>query len=134
MVPKSENAEEEMTRKRKALDLEDLPATESVGCQTGYIWDRDFAEWNAENLHTHGVLDVSDLPFKFVIDSHPIIALLRANEHLIGRGINDVPKVDKYYKVSNQVINHCCQTLQEKVLGVDGSNSGQINSFELTRE
>ncbi len=84
-------------------------------------WNRDFGEWNAENLHIHGIMYVPGLSHKYVIVTHPIIALLRYNQKLIGKSMDSFPIIDgQYYKVSIAVFDICCHTLKSSVLSVDG--------------
>jgi hypothetical protein len=80
-------------------------------------WRQQYREYTADNLSTHNVLPVSGMPYVFVHENHPVIALLRANTEAIGVKVDDTAKIDgEWFKVSKQVLETCCQTLQNKVL------------------
>jgi hypothetical protein len=80
-------------------------------------WRQQYREYTADNLATHNVLPVSGMPYVFVHENHPVIALLRANTEVIGTKVDDTAKIDgEWFKVSKQVLETCCQTLQNKVL------------------
>ncbi len=79
--------------------------------------EQQYREYTADNLNTHNVLPVSGAPYVFVHETHPVIALLRANTEVIGTKLDEASKIDgEWYKVSKQVLDTCCQCLQNKVL------------------
>ena len=76
-----------------------------------------FPTFCAENLHTHGVLDMQNCPYVFVNQAHPVIHLLRQNETLLGVNIDSVPKMDnEWYKLSRPLMTSCCSTVKKEVL------------------
>lgn len=80
-------------------------------------WRLNYSEYNADNLATHNVLEVSGMPYVFVHENHPVISLMRANSDLLGTKVDEHAKIDgEWFKVSRQVLNSCCATLQTKVL------------------
>lgn len=80
-------------------------------------WRQQYREYTADNLATHNVLPVSGMPYVFVHETHPVIALLRANTEVIGTKVDEAAKIDgEWFKVSKQVLDTCCQVLQNKVL------------------
>lgn len=87
--------------------------------ETNDPWKGDYAAWNVDNLDTEGVLYVPGEPYCLVIDTHPIITLLRHNEDSINCKLDDVEKFDgKFYRVCHQVIKYSCITLRREVFGV----------------
>lgn len=76
-----------------------------------------FPTFNADNLHTNGVLDMHNCPYVFVNQSHPVIHLLRQNESLLGVSIDTVPKMDnEWYKLARPLMTSCCTTVTQDVL------------------
>jgi hypothetical protein len=96
------------------------PMCEMTPGELADMWQRDFPEWNADNLHTKGVIDVTGEKYKFVVNTHPMIALLRTNEEMLHQKVDSHLQADgQFYKVSHQVIGMCCITLRREVFGVD---------------
>lgn len=94
------------------------------------LWHNQFPAFNASNLETHGVMEVPNHPFLFVHMDHPVIALLRYNQNLIGCDIDAQQKLEKeYFKVSKQVMATCCQTIRDEVLSK--MNTRDLNLFTL---
>jgi hypothetical protein len=90
--------------------------TEHLGSDM-YEWHKEFPNYNSHNLETEGVLPVNNQSIVFIDQCHPVTALLRANQHLIGCDIDSQKKMnDQYFKISRQVLQTCCQTLRQKVL------------------
>lgn len=80
-------------------------------------WRKTYREYTAENLSSHNVLPVSGMPYVFVHENHPVIALLRANVDCLGTKLDEASKIDgEWFKISKQVLDTCCQVLQTKVL------------------
>ena len=79
-------------------------------------WKREFGEWNEENLETHGVIPVSNAPFVFVIDTHPVIGFIRQNASMFSMKIDDFPKDGgMFYKLSHLVLTEGCKTIRAHV-------------------
>jgi len=96
----------------------------------GHEWRANYRDYNADNLTTHNVLEVSGMPYVFVHESHPVISLLRANTELLGTKLDDHAKIDgEWYKVGKQVLNTCCATLQSKVL--NRINCQDLNQIQV---
>jgi len=96
----------------------------------GHEWRANYRDYNADNLTTHNVLEVSGMPYVFVHESHPVISLLRANTELLGTKLDDHAKIDgEWYKVGKQVLNTCCATLQTKVL--NRINCQDLNQIQV---
>lgn len=105
-----------------------------VGSEEGAQWRKDFPKWTAANLDTEGVLNVENNPWVFVHQDHPVIAVLRHNEGLIGCKIDSQPKIDQeWFKVTRQVLNACCQTLRAKVLNKVTSNDLNLLQVQIKR-
>lgn len=97
-------------------------------------WHNLYAAWNGSNLETHGVMDVPNQPFLFVHMDHPVIGLLRFNQNLLGCDIDSQPKLEKeYFKVSKQVMAHCCQTIREDVLNKMKTKDLNLFTLQLRR-
>ena len=85
--------------------------------------NREFAEcypgWDEYNLHTKGVRDhPDDANVKLVLESHPVVALLRHNEDVIGTRVDDVPRIDgEWVPVTKEVLQVACVTISMRVLG-----------------
>jgi len=80
-------------------------------------WRQQYREYTADNLATHNILPVMGMPYVFVHETHPIIALLRANSDVVGTKVDESAKIDgEWFKVSKQVVDTCCNVLQSKVL------------------
>lgn len=80
-------------------------------------WRQMYREYTADNLATHNVLPVNGMPYVFVHESHPVISLLRANSDVLGVKVDEASKIDgEWFKVGKQVLDTCCQTLQNRVL------------------
>lgn len=84
------------------------------------VWKRDYPAWNVENLHTEGVLEVVGEQYRFVVDTHPIMVLLRHNEKVTGYVLDENPMCYGNYRgVPWKLIKECCITLRREVFGVD---------------
>lgn len=93
-------------------------------------WRAQYREYNADNLSTHNVLDVNGMPYVFVHESHPIIALLRANSDALGTKVDEASKIDgEWFKIGKQVVDTCCKTLQTKIL--KRLNVQDLNNFQV---
>jgi hypothetical protein len=96
-------------------------------------WRNEYPRWNNTNLEKEGVMEVSNCPYVFVSQDHPIIALLRSNSALIGCDIDEQPRIDnEWLKVTRQVLSACCQTLRTKVLSKIATND--MNTIQLQLE
>ena len=101
-----------------------------IGSEEGLQWRKDFPKWTHSNLETEGVLNVENNPWVFVHQDHPVIAILRHNEGLVGCKIDDQPKIDQeWFKVTRQVLQACCDTLRTKVL--QKVQSHDLNTLQL---
>eukprot|EP00961_Rhodomonas_salina_P178152 2402635-Rhodomonas_salina.5 len=93
-------------------------------------WRQQYKEYNASNLDTQGILEVKNCPYVFVKDSHPVIAVLRANTELIGQNIDNMPKIDgEWYKLSRNVLQQCCSALRTHVLSKLSTHD--LNHFQV---
>jgi len=80
-------------------------------------WRAMYKNYNSTNLETEGILDVKACPYIFVNDSHPVIAVLRVNQDLIGQHVDSMPKVDnEWRKISRSVFHQCCSALRQQIL------------------
>lgn len=105
-----------------------------VGTEEGHQWRKDYPKYNNANLETEGVLEVTNCPYVFVNQDHPIIALLRHNAGIIGCNIDEQPKIDnEWYKITRQVLSACCQTLRAKVLSKISTHDLNMFSMQLHR-
>lgn len=105
-----------------------------IGSEEGLQWRKDFPKWTHSNLETEGVLNVENNPWVFVHQDHPVIAILRHNEGLVGCKIDEQPKIDQeWFKVSRQVLQACCETLRAKVLQKVQSNDLNVFQIQLKR-
>lgn len=96
-------------------------------------WRSKYKEYNASNLETQGVLEVKACPYVFVKDTHPIIAVLRANTDLIGTHIDSMPKIDgEWYKISRTVLQQCCSALRTQILSKLSTHD--LNTFQVNIE
>ena len=82
-------------------------------------WNEHYSAWNSSNLETEGV-DYKDLESGggiLVLESHPAIGVLRYNSNLINLDLAKIPLIEgKYYRLSKQLFDNICITLQTKVL------------------
>ena len=102
--------------------------------QDDEVWRQNYSKWNKSNLQTEGVMDAVNQPFVFVHMSHPAIGLLKFNAPMIGCDIEKQPKIDgQYYKITRQVMNTCCQTLQKQILGRMKTQDLNMFSMQLHR-
>lgn len=105
-----------------------------ISAENSQNWRQDYPKYNALNLETEGIIDVKNMPYAFVKDDHPIIALLRANASLIGCNIDEQKKVDNdWYKITRQVVTSACQTLRSKVLSKIASNDLNLLQVQIER-
>jgi hypothetical protein len=89
----------------------------TVQAADGSPWDMGFRRWNATNLETEGIMRVQNQTYSFVLKTHPLIALLRANADNLQLDIDQMPLFDKqFYKVSNDLVATCCHTIRTKIL------------------
>jgi hypothetical protein len=67
----------------------------------GIRWRQEYPKYKKANIDKHGILETGDLAYLFVHQTHPAIALLRANKDLLGSDIDAQQKIDnEWYKVS----------------------------------
>lgn len=93
-------------------------------------WRQQYPDYTANNLDTHGVLDVQNQGFVFVSKSHPIIELLRANKSVLNADIDQQQLIDdQWYKVTKQVMYTCCNKLKSQVLNRVGTCD--LNQLQL---
>ena len=99
-----------------------------------YDWHREFPNYNAANLESEGILPVNNQSFVFIDKCHPVIALLRNNQHLIGCDIDSQKKMnDQYIRVSREVLHQCCQSLRQNVLSKMTSHDLNTLSIQIHR-
>ncbi len=89
----------------------------SEDCEESLRWKQEYPKYNASNLETEGVMEMSNSSYYFVHENHPAITLLRANKDLLAVDIDKEKKIDKeWYKIEKQTMATCCNTLRNKVL------------------
>ena len=97
-------------------------------------WRLQYPDYNANNLDTHGVLNVQGENFVFVSKTHPVIDLLRVNKDILNTDIDTHPLIDdQWFKVTKQVMSTCCQQLKSKVLSKVGTCDLNQISLQLSR-
>lgn len=80
-------------------------------------WRINYRAYNKDNLSTHNILDVHGMPYKFVHESHPVIAMIIANKELLGEDISTHNKIDgEWYKIGTQVLNTALAALNKKII------------------
>ena len=95
-----------------------------------YEWHKQFPQYNASNLETEGIMHIHNHPVVFIDCMHPVVSILRANEHLLGCKIDSQKMMDgKFYRISRQVLKTCCDTLRQKVL--NKMNTYDLNTLSL---
>lgn len=96
----------------------------------GIEWRKKYPHYNANNLESWGVMEVKNCPYVFVHKTHPMIALLRVNKHLLGADIEEqVPMDNQWFKITRQVLNSCCTMLRQKVLS--RVSTRDLNQFTI---
>jgi hypothetical protein len=75
-------------------------------------WSEQYPGYNYFNLETQGVLSVRGTDFAFVHQSHPFVNLLHFNKDIIGTDILDNPKIEDYFRISKNTMEHCVKTLK----------------------
>ena len=96
----------------------------------GMQWRKEFPQYNASNLDTHGVLNVIGESYVFVSKAHPAIQVLRTNKDRLRQDIDTQPLIDgEWYKVARQVMATCTQQLRTKVL--NKVNTRDLNNFTV---
>lgn len=93
-------------------------------------WRKEYSKYNKTNLEKQGTMEVADFDYLFVHETHPVIALLRANKDIVGCDIDKQQKIDNaWYKVDKSTFSQSCATLRNKVLSkVDTKN---LNDFSV---
>jgi hypothetical protein len=99
-----------------------------------FEWHKQFPNYTSANLDTHGVVPVNGQPFVFIDCDHPVVSLLRNNAHLIGCDIDSQKRMgDRYFQISKQVLQNCCDTLRRKVLSKVTSHDLNTLSVQIHR-
>jgi hypothetical protein len=99
-----------------------------------YAWHKEFPMYNASNLDSEGVIPIPNSPYVFIDCNHPVVSLLRHNSHLIGCDIDSQKKIEeKYFRISTQVLQCCCDTLRRKVLSKVTSHDLNTLSLQIHR-
>lgn len=99
-----------------------------------YAWHKEFPNYTASNLDSEGVIPIPNSPYVFIDCNHPVVSLLRHNSHLIGCEIDSQKKIeDKYFRISCQVLQCCCDTLRRKVLSKVTSHDLNTLSLQIHR-
>jgi hypothetical protein len=79
------------------------------------IWRRKFPEYNADNLHTQGVLELKNCPYVFVHYNHPVISLISMNPEIVGTDISTCQRVDsEWYKLDPDVHAASCKIIRDR--------------------
>lgn len=78
-------------------------------------WKDLYSRYNKQNLREEGVLPWQN-GCKFVHIDHPVVGLLRSNSNMIGTDVDSMPRVDDHIRMTDQVFDVCCSTIEEKVL------------------
>ena len=95
-----------------------------------YEWHKEFPQYTAANLESEGIMHVNNQPFVFIDHQHPVVSILRANQHLIGCDIDSQKKMEgTWYKISRQVLKTCADTLRQKVL--NNMTNTDLNTLSL---
>jgi hypothetical protein len=82
----------------------------------GKRWRQVFPRYNANNLHTQGMMAIEGRSYVFVEHGHPVIHLLKQNADVLGADINTQPMIDnEFYKMSRYCFDVCCNTLRANV-------------------
>ena len=93
-------------------------------------WRQMYPQYNASNLETMNVLNVTGQAYVFVDQNHPVIQLLRDNAEVLNADISGQPLIDnRWYKMTRQVLSSCCATLRQKVL--NNSNTQDLNALSI---
>ena len=66
----------------------------SDDCEESLRWKQEYPKYNASNLETEGVMEMSNSSYYFVHENHPAITLLRANKDLLCTDIDKQTKID----------------------------------------
>jgi hypothetical protein len=99
-----------------------------------YEWHKQFPQYTSSNLDTQGVVPVTGQPFIFIDIDHPVVSLLRNNPHLIGCDIDGQKRMgDRYFQITKQVLQCCCDTLRRKVLSKVTSHDLNTLSVQIHR-
>jgi hypothetical protein len=99
-----------------------------------YEWHKQFPNYTSANLDTQGVVPVNGQPFVFIDCDHPVVSLLRHNSYLIGCDIDSQKRMgDRYFQISKQVLQGCCDTLRRKVLSKVTSHDLNTLSVQIHR-
>ena len=100
----------------------------------GIAWRKAFPEYTDGNLETHNILEVQGCPYVFVHEKHPAVHLLNANPEILGKRMEESPKIDgEWYKLSKQVLSTACQTLRSKILSRISFNDLNLFQVQLKR-
>lgn len=96
----------------------------------GLEWRSKFPSYNANNLESEGVLQVTGQNYLFVNKNHPAIQVLRTNKAKLTQSIDDQPLIDdEWYKITKQVFAHCCGALRAKIL--NRVSTRDMNDFNV---
>jgi hypothetical protein len=83
----------------------------------GIEWRNKYPQYNAMNLDTQGVLQVTGENYVFCSKDHPAIDVLRQNHDIINSDIDQHPLIDgSWYKIQKPVFSMCCDALRKRVL------------------
>ena len=88
-----------------------------------------FPGFNEANLRVVGIGDMHGEPFVFVDARHPLISMIRENQHLLQSNVDDAERVDgRYLKVDRNVYDICMTQLENQLkLEVPNVDCTQFN-------
>lgn len=117
-----------LPRSHTQTPLTVFEADDSTG--EGLEWRTSFPAYNANNLESHGVLQVTGQNYVFVNKDHPAVQVLRTNVGKLTSSIDDHPLIDnEWYKITKQVFAHCCGALRTKIL--NRVSTRDMNDFNV---
>jgi hypothetical protein len=85
----------------------------------GESWRHIYPQYNANNLHTQGMMSIEGRSYVFVEHGHPVIQLLLQNADVFGIPKTWQPMIDnEFYKMSRDCFDLGCDTLRRNVKGM----------------
>jgi hypothetical protein len=95
-------------------------------------WEREFGEWNEDNLETHGVMHYDNKPYVLLVDSHPVISLIKENAFMFNGNFDDITKLEgQFYRVSTLVLTSCCDTIRTHIFNKKNNTQSRPDVLEL---
>lgn len=104
LIPKCEAVEngEKFSFTTLPNQVVNTPATifQSTGSEANSReWQTKFSAWSADNLDSHGVLQVPKCPYVFVHKEHPVISVIRHNQDSLGIDLDKTETMDDLWCV-----------------------------------